>query len=81
MMGKRPTETFLKREAIQLFNIISDPLETKNLANDPEYKDMVEEMMQRLFKFCLETDDPWMEIPFQKGHLKIDPISHNRVIS
>ncbi|PCJ56533.1 MAG: hypothetical protein COA79_18410 [Planctomycetota bacterium] len=78
MMGKRPTETFLKREAIQLFNIKEDPLEINNLANKPEYKEMVEKMMQKLFKFCLETKDPWMEIPFQKGHLKIDPMKYSK---
>jgi len=75
LMGKRPTEKFLCREAMNLFDMEEDPFETENLAGSDAYRGLVLDYSRRLFEFCLKTGDPWMEIPFQKGHLDIDPLT------
>jgi N-sulfoglucosamine sulfohydrolase len=73
MMGKRPTERFLTHESIELYNIVEDPMETENLAGRAEYRDLEESMKRRLFDFCVETGDPWMEYAWQQGFIDKEP--------
>ncbi len=72
VMGKRPTERLFKWSPVELFNIQEDPLETTNLAGLPKYNQLAGQMQERLLGFCSMTDDPWMEIAFQRGHLSVD---------
>lgn len=72
MMGKRPTERFLFRDEIELFDVATDPMETVNLAMKTEYRPVVEDMTNRLLDLCLKTDDPWMEVAFQRGLTSVD---------
>ena len=49
MMPTKPAEELYDRKA--------DPLEINNLAGDPEYKELLEEMKGRLFDWMVETKD------------------------
>jgi N-sulfoglucosamine sulfohydrolase len=49
-MGKRPEH--------ELFDVKNDPYNLHNLANDPEYADVLEEMRNKLMDFLTETGDP-----------------------
>jgi N-sulfoglucosamine sulfohydrolase len=59
--GKRKKEDFQKRPQFELYNLENDPLELNNLAEDPEYKEIVEGMVGKIKKFQLETNDPWVQ--------------------
>ena len=41
-------ERFKTRPAIELYDILQDPHEVRNLAEDPEYSSVVEELSTRL---------------------------------
>lgn len=42
----------------ELYDLETDPLEVKNLVNDPQYQDVVEELRRRLVELRVETGDP-----------------------
>ena len=60
MYGPRPVDSYIHRPQFELFDIENDPLETKNLASDPKYAEVLEEMKARLKKFQQRTQDPWI---------------------
>jgi N-sulfoglucosamine sulfohydrolase len=60
MMGKRKVSSYLKRPAEELYDIENDPVESKNLASDPAYKDVLEDMRKKLKAMQEKTDDPWL---------------------
>jgi arylsulfatase A-like enzyme len=41
----------------ELYDLTKDPHELKNVVNDPEYKDVVREMMKRIWQFSHKTGD------------------------
>lgn len=45
------------RPAEELYDVINDPHETKNLANDPRYKDQLNLMRNRLSTWVEESGD------------------------
>jgi arylsulfatase A-like enzyme len=47
----------------QLYDLIFDPNEANNLANDPTVQPMLHEMRQRLHKWMSETSDPLLHGP------------------
>ncbi len=47
----------------QLYDLIFDPNEMCNLANDPAYSTTLQEMQQRLAAWMIETDDPLLQGP------------------
>jgi uncharacterized sulfatase len=53
-------EGFSKRPAIQLFNIITDPACTKNLANKPEYSSVKNSLEDKLEELLTDQGDPRM---------------------
>ncbi len=62
MQGKLPelTEKLLfspTRPAEELYDLRSDPRETRNLASDPKYRKTLEQMRARLDRWIRETDD------------------------
>jgi N-sulfoglucosamine sulfohydrolase len=59
VLGKRPLENFLKRPQFELYHMVSDPDEIRNLAYDPEYAHILESLRERLFRFQDETGDIW----------------------
>lgn len=59
-MGKRKVKDYLKRPAEELYDIVNDPAESVNLANDPAYAEVLQEMRDQLHKRQTDTKDPWL---------------------
>ncbi len=58
----------------QLYNVILDPFETRNLADDPERKAIVLEMDDRLNAWMSATDDPLLDPTWQPpAHFRLEP--------
>jgi N-sulfoglucosamine sulfohydrolase len=59
--GKRKKEDFRQRPQFELYNLETDPLELNNLAENQDYKEVLEEMIEKIKNFQLETKDPWVQ--------------------
>lgn len=57
--GKRTTDAYLHRPEFELYNLKDDPDEIINLATNPQYTDVLEEMKKELKEWQLKTKDPW----------------------
>ena len=51
---------YIHRPAFELFDLRTDPDETKNLADDPSYAKLLSEMKAELKAFQERTADPWV---------------------
>jgi N-sulfoglucosamine sulfohydrolase len=51
---------YLQRPREELYDLTNDPHETKNLATDAEYRDVLEGLRTQLAVFRKETRDPWL---------------------
>ncbi len=60
MMGQRPTEAFLHQAGEALFDVENDPAEAHNLIDDPNLQEVAEVMRQKVRRFRVETEDPWV---------------------
>ena len=60
----------------ELYDLIEDPLETKNLIRDPKYKATVKEMNTELFKQLTETGGMYIPINPDKGGQSILRYEH-----
>lgn len=60
MLGKRPLEDYIRRPAEQLFDLEADPLELNNLAEDPNYVEILSDLRNRLEAWQEETEDLWL---------------------
>ncbi|MBC8767676.1 sulfatase [Arenibacter sp. BSSL-BM3] len=58
--GKRKVQDYLFRPEFELFNLEKDPDEIVNLANDPNYKEVMDEMIKKMKAFQIKTRDPWL---------------------
>ncbi len=58
--GKRTMEAFLQRPKFELYNIVADPDESINLADDPKHVEILENMKSHLLQRLRETSDPWI---------------------
>jgi N-sulfoglucosamine sulfohydrolase len=58
--GSRPTKAYLKRPAFELYDLTRDPLESTNLANDPQHAQVLAELKAKLKEFQARTGDPWI---------------------
>ncbi|XP_037951113.1 N-sulphoglucosamine sulphohydrolase [Teleopsis dalmanni] len=56
-------QTYYRRPEYELYDIKADPMELKNLATKPSYKKKLLELLQLLYKWQVETDDPWRCAP------------------
>ncbi len=52
-------EGYVHRPQFELYRVATDPTESLNLAGDPEFEPVLEDMKQRLKAFQKETGDPW----------------------
>ena len=57
--GKRTVYAYLHRTKFELYDLESDPDEINNLANDPKYQDVLEEMQAAVQAWQKKTRDPW----------------------
>ena len=58
MMGKRPTQAFLRQRAEALFDVEADPVEAENLIDEPALQPVAEEMRSKVKEFRLRTPRP-----------------------
>ncbi len=58
--GKRTIDAYLHRPRFELYDLQNDPHEVVNLANDPEYREKLDEMKAKLKAFQKQTKDPWI---------------------
>uniref|UniRef100_H3D975 N-sulfoglucosamine sulfohydrolase (sulfamidase) n=1 Tax=Tetraodon nigroviridis TaxID=99883 RepID=H3D975_TETNG len=61
------------RERWELYDARADPLETVNLASDPAYSGVLENLRQSLQKWQWETGDPWVCGPDYVLEDKLEP--------
>ena len=57
--GRRSIEAYIHRPRHELYDLESDPHEIVNLADDPQYKDLLAELQSKLRAWQEETKDPW----------------------
>ncbi|KAJ5618108.1 Alkaline phosphatase-like alpha/beta/alpha [Penicillium hordei] len=60
MIGSRPLKDYFFRPAEELYDIQADPNEIRNLANDAEYRSVLEDMRATLEKWQRRTEDAWL---------------------
>lgn len=57
--GTRKIDAYLHRPCFELYDLENDPDEINNLAEQSEYKSMVDDYCTKLKEFQKETKDPW----------------------
>jgi N-sulfoglucosamine sulfohydrolase len=60
MYGLRTTKAYLHRPRYELYDLISDPHEARNRADDPAYAKVRAKLLRRLHTFIKDTGDPWL---------------------
>ncbi|MGC4016580.1 MAG: DUF4976 domain-containing protein [Luteolibacter sp.] len=60
LYGNRTVDSYIHRPPFELYDIEKDPSETKNLAEDPAHKELLESMKKRLKEMQKRTADPWV---------------------
>lgn len=58
--GRRTIDAYLHRPRFELYDLQNDPHEVVNLADDPKYRDKLNEMKAKLKAFQKRTQDPWI---------------------
>ena len=58
--GVRTVDEYVHRPEFELFDIAADPDESRNLAREPEYADVLAEYQQKLKSLQKRYDDPWV---------------------
>jgi N-sulfoglucosamine sulfohydrolase len=58
--GQRTVRTYLHRPRFELYDLVHDPGETKNLADDPAHAELLRQLQAKLKAFQKQTGDPWL---------------------
>jgi N-sulfoglucosamine sulfohydrolase len=58
--GQRTVRTYQHRPRFELYDLASDPGETRNLADDPRHAGRLQELQEKLRAFQKQTADPWL---------------------
>lgn len=58
--GKRTVGSYIQRPKFELYDLTSDPAESKNLADDPAFTAQLAGMKERLKSAQRENGDPWL---------------------
>jgi N-sulfoglucosamine sulfohydrolase len=58
--GKRTVGSYIQRPKFELYDLVDDPAESKNLADDPSHAARMASMKERLKAAQKETGDPWV---------------------
>ena len=59
-LGKRSLNDYIHRPSEQLYDMEADPEEVVDLAQDPQYADLVKELREKLEAWQRETNDYWL---------------------
>lgn len=57
--GNKKTEDYLHRPEFELFDLANDPGELNNLAENKQYKVVLDRLIEKMKAFQLKTKDPW----------------------
>ena len=57
--GNKKTEDYLHRPEFELFDLSKDPNELNNLADNKDYKEVLDGLIAKMKAFQLKTKDPW----------------------
>lgn len=57
--GHRTVQEYVHRPRFELFDLQADPHETRNLAADPDHKQILETLQSKLQSWQKRTQDPW----------------------
>jgi N-sulfoglucosamine sulfohydrolase len=57
--GSTTVDGYIHRPQFELFRVATDPTESINLARDPDYASVLEDMKKRLKALQRDTGDPW----------------------
>ncbi|MFO0804932.1 MAG: sulfatase [Gemmataceae bacterium] len=60
MMGQRSVKSFLTRPKEELYDVVADPAEVKNLAGEPGRERVLNELRAKLAAWRKATNDPWL---------------------
>lgn len=60
LYGKRTVEDYIHRPRFELYDLVNDPDEARNLADDPRFAERLVEMQAKLKAFQKRTSDPWI---------------------
>jgi len=60
MYAGKSINEFTNRPEFELYNLENDPYETRNLAENPAYKEELEGLKKNLYAFQERTNDPWI---------------------
>ena len=58
--GLRPVETYIHRPKHELYDLEADPDELENLAENPDYADVLSKLQAKLKAWQTKTGDPWI---------------------
>ncbi|MFN0021226.1 MAG: sulfatase [Pirellulaceae bacterium] len=58
--GKRTVKAYIHRPQFELYDLVNDPDEVKNLATDPAQAKLLEELKGKIKAFQKRTNDPWI---------------------
>ena len=59
-LGERPVEAFLRRPAVELYDLAADPNELTNVAGEAKYAEVRKELEGKLAAWRKATADPWL---------------------
>ncbi len=59
-LGRRTVQSYLRRPRFELYDLQTDPEETRNLADDRAHRELLDRMVARLKTFQRQTRDPWL---------------------
>jgi N-sulfoglucosamine sulfohydrolase len=59
-LGDRPLAQYLQRPKLELYDVIQDPAESKNLASDPALASVLRDLQERIRDWQDKTSDPWL---------------------
>jgi N-sulfoglucosamine sulfohydrolase len=60
MLGRRTIAAYVHRPREELYDLVNDPGEVKNLAADPSSADVLADLRARVKRWQAETKDPWI---------------------
>ncbi|XZE51322.1 sulfatase family protein [Planctomycetaceae bacterium SH139] len=58
--GQKTVDQYVHRPAFELYDIVNDPDETTNLADDPKFASVLSDYKNRLRQHQEEMEDPWI---------------------
>jgi N-sulfoglucosamine sulfohydrolase len=60
VLGDRSLADYLQRKRVELYDVLADPHQRKNLALDPALGATLRDLQERLRDWQEKTDDPWL---------------------